>query len=56
MFEKVSSYVLVTVKYKDGTVLVGKAYTTDGRWNTEGYIHSREVIAWMPFTEPYKED
>lgn len=56
MFKKTSKYVLATIKYKDGTVLTEPAYTVDGRWKTKTYIHSGEVIAWMPFPEPYKED
>lgn len=56
MFEKTSRHVLATIKYKDGTILVERAHTTDGRWKTETYILSGEVIAWMPFPEPYKEN
>lgn len=56
MFEKVSRYVLVTVKYKDGIMRVHRARTADGEWRTEISLLGREVIAWMPFPEPYKED
>lgn len=56
MFEKTSEYVLVTIKYKDGTVLVDRAHTTDGGWRTETSFLGREIIAWMPFPEPYKEN
>lgn len=56
MFEKTSRHVLATIKNKDGTVLVEQAHTTDGRWRTETYINGGEVIAWIPFPEPYKED
>lgn len=56
MFEKTSEYVLVTIKYKDGDVLVDRARTVDGGWKTETSFLGRKIIAWMPFPEPYKED
>ena len=56
MFEKTSDYVLVTVKYDDGTILVRQAHTIDGRWKTDIKFLNGKVIAWMPFPEPYKED
>ena len=56
MFEKTSDYVLVTVKYDDGTILVRQAHTIDGRWKTDIKFLNAKVIAWMPFPEPYKEN
>ena len=56
MFEKTSEYVLVTIKYKDGDVLVDRARTVDGGRKTETSFLGRKIIAWMPFPEPYKED
>ena len=34
MFEKTSKYVIATVIFDDGTVLVEQAHTTDGLWRT----------------------
>lgn len=34
MFEKTSKYVIATVVFDDGTVLVEQAHTTDGIWRT----------------------
>lgn len=55
MFEKTSKHVLVTVKYKDGTVLTKEAHTIDGKWKAGTSAAGGKVIAWMPFPEPYKE-
>lgn len=54
--KRLSEYVLVTIKYKDGDVLVDRARTVDGGWKTETSFLGRKIIAWMPFPEPYKED
>lgn len=54
MFEKTSNYVIVTVKYQDGTLLTEIAHTTDGKWKTEHVVIKGEVIAWMPLPEPWK--
>ena len=54
MFEKASRYVIVTVAYDDGTLLVERAHTTDGKWKTEKPILGGKVIAWKEFPEPYK--
>ena len=35
MFEKTSKYVIATVAFDDGTVLVEQAHTTDGIWRTD---------------------
>ena len=35
MFEKTSKYVIATVVFDDGTVLVEQAHTTDGIWRTD---------------------
>lgn len=54
MFEKTSSSVIVTTKYKDGTILTGVDYTIDGVWNSEinNFIKGK-IIAWMPLPDPY---
>lgn len=56
MFEKTSKYVIATVVFDDGTVLVEQAYTTDGIWRTDKKVLGGTVVAWMDFPEPYKED
>lgn len=45
-------YVLVTYKYEYGLIDHGITWygQVEGKWNT-----SREVIAWMPLPEPYKD-
>lgn len=35
MFEKTSKYVIATVVFDDGTVLVEQAHTADGIWRTD---------------------
>lgn len=46
-------YVLVTYKYEYGLIDNGITWysETENKWNT-----SREVIAWMPLPEPYREE
>jgi N-methylhydantoinase B/oxoprolinase/acetone carboxylase alpha subunit len=56
MFEKTSKYVIATVVFDDGTVLVQQAHTTDGIWRTDKKILGGTVVAWMDYPEPYKED
>lgn len=56
MFEKTSKYVIATVVFDDGTVLVEQAYTTDGIWKTDKKVLDGTVVAWMDYPEPYKED
>lgn len=56
MFEKTSKYVIATVAFDDGTVLVEQAYTIDGIWRTDKKVLGGTVVAWMDFPEPYKED
>lgn len=56
MFEKTSKYVIATVAFDDGTVLVEQAYTTDGIWKTDKKVLGGTVVAWMDYPEPYKED
>lgn len=56
MFEKTSKYVISTVAFDDGTVLVEQAYTTDGIWRTDKKVLGGTVVAWMDYPEPYKED
>lgn len=55
MFEKTSKYVIATVAFDDGTVLVEQAYTTDGIWKTDKKVLGGTVVAWMDYPEPYKE-
>lgn len=50
-----SNRVIATIKYNDGTVIVKEAFTHDGEWTVEKENINRKVIAWMPFTKPYKE-
>lgn len=56
MFEKTSKYVIATVVFDDGTVLVEQAHTTDGIWKTDKKVLGGTVVAWMDYPEPYKED
>lgn len=56
MFEKTSKYVIATVAFDDGTVLVEQAHTTDGIWKTDKKVLGGTVVAWMDYPEPYKED
>ena len=56
MFEKTSKYVIATVVFDDGTVLVEQAHTTDGIWRTDKKFLGGTVVAWMDYPEPYKEE
>ena len=56
MFEKTSKYVIATVVFDDGTVLVEQVHTTDGIWRTDKKVLGGTVVAWMDYPEPYKED
>jgi hypothetical protein len=56
MFEKTSKYVIATVAFDDGTVLVEQAHTTDGIWRTDKKVLGGTVVAWMDYPEPYKEE
>lgn len=56
MFEKTSKYVIATVVFDDGTVLVEQAHTTDGIWRTDKKVLGGTVVAWKDYPEPYKED
>ena len=56
MFEKTSKYVIATVVFDDGAVLVEQAHTTDGIWRTDNEVLGGTVVAWMDYPEPYKED
>lgn len=56
MFEKTSKYVIATVAFDDGTVLVEQAHTTDGIWRTDNEVLGGTVVAWMDYPEPYRED
>lgn len=56
MFEKTSKYVIATVVFDDGAVLVEQAHTTDGIWRTDKKVLGGTVVAWMDYPKPYKED
>lgn len=56
MFEKTSKYVIATVVFDDGTVLVEQAHTTDGIWRTDKKVLGGTVVAWMDYPEPYRKD
>lgn len=56
MFEKTSKYVIATVVFDDGTVLVEQAHTTDGIWRTDKKVLGGTVVAWMDYPKPYRED
>lgn len=55
MYEKISDDVIVKIKYEDGTLVIGRAYTRDGVWKTAHEILRGKVVAWIPFLEPKKE-
>lgn len=55
MFEKTSKYVIATVVFDEGAVLVEQAHTTDGIWRTDNEVFGGTVVAWMEYPEPYKE-
>lgn len=56
MFEKTSKYVIATVVFDDGAVLVEQAHTTDGIWRTDNEVLGGTVVAWMEYPGPYKEN
>lgn len=56
MFEKTSKYVIATVMFDDGIMLVEQVHTTDGIWRTDKKFLGGTVVAWMDYPEPYKED
>lgn len=56
MFEKTSKYVIATVAFDDGTVLVEQAHTTDGIWRTDKKVLGGTVVAWMDYPKPYREN
>ena len=56
MFEKKSKYVIATVVFNDGAVLVEQAHTTDGIWRTDNEVLGGSVVAWMEYPGPYKEN
>lgn len=57
MFERTSKDVNITIKFKSGERMVRTAHTIDGEWScgTIRIHQDAEVIAWMPFPEPYQE-
>lgn len=56
MFEKNSKKVLVTVVCGDGSRGTHVARTIDGKWKADNFLFgSEEIVAWMPFPEPYRE-
>lgn len=53
-----SKEVLVTIEYENGARTVKSSHTTDGKWWIEKKttLSKFKVIAWMPMSEPYKEN
>ena len=49
-----SAIVLVSVVFANGDSQTTEGWTEDGKWQTF-YDYDVEVIAWMPYPEPYKE-
>lgn len=56
LWRTTSNRVIATIKYNDGTVIVKEAFTHDGEWTVEKKNINCKVIAWMPMSEPYKEN
>ena len=56
MYEKISDYVNVTVKFSDGTKKTYTAFTRDGKWATLSTLENPIVTHWMPLPEPSIED
>lgn len=56
MWEKQSDEVVVTEVFEDGTTRTDTACTHDGEWYVKVKAVKREIIAWMPLPEPYKEN
>lgn len=56
MWLRQSDRVLVTSELADGTRITETARTRDGEWKPDHAILKREIVAWMPMPEPYKED
>lgn len=54
-YKKTSGRLLVTVEEADGQRGVMKGRTEDGKWKTEFSLGNVNVVAWMPFPEPYQE-
>lgn len=56
MYEKISDYVNVTVKFSDGTKKTYTAFTRDGKWANLSTVGNPIVTHWMPLPEPSIED
>lgn len=56
MYEKISDYVNVTVKFSDGTKKTYTAFTRDGKWTNLSTLGNPIVTHWMPLPEPSIED
>lgn len=56
MWEKQSDEVVVAELFEDGTAKTATACTHDGEWYVGMKLIKREIIAWMPLPEPYKEE
>ena len=54
MFRKRSKEVIVTTRFKDGTLHTETAHTNDGKWWFDIKGIQRDVIAWCEMPEPYK--
>lgn len=56
MYEKISDYVNVTVKFSDGTKKTYTTFTRDGKWANLATLGNPIVTHWMPLPEPSAED
>ncbi len=58
MFRRLSGIVLALIERYNGTKIVSKAHTRDGRWCGDYIVTnpSNRITHWMPLPEPPKED
>ena len=56
MFERVSDYVNVTVKFSDGSKKTYTAFTKDGEWANLPEFGNPIVTHWMRLPEPAEGD
>ncbi len=54
-FEGRSDWYYVTIEEADGRRTTTKGRTVDGEWETHFWAEAN-VVAWMPYPEPYMED
>jgi hypothetical protein len=53
MPQTVSDRVITSVVFPDGTKMAVNGWTVDGKWHMD-YRLEFEVVAWMPYPEPYR--